>query len=299
MAKLGLLIARCFVTVIIALAVTLPNPLSARADGQCSDLQAQTSGCPTVGGSIGNGGVDLDGSVTRPGTPGGSTAGGTGGVSSGSGTGRGANSGSVSSGSGTGGGANTGGNATPASPTASTPTRDGYSVSRPGDPNYPVSPVTLRDLVNFRPVAGVDHMEPNGWMVVGLHTNFFATTGVQVQDGLLLNQPASVRFTPVRYHWNYGDGSSARLATPGGTWASQGIQEFDPTPTSHVYTTAGTYNIDLTIDFSAAYRFADGPWTEITGTIPVPANRLVASAGDAKTVLVERDCTVNPSGPGC
>ena len=268
---------------VIACGIVLQSSLPAFA-ASCSESDIFTGGCPTVGGSIGNGGVDLDGSVTRPGTPGSGTA-------NGSGAGAGAGSGS-----GAGGGASVGGNATSTTPT---PTRDGYSVSRPGDPNYPVSPVTLRDLVNFRPVAGVDHMEPNGWMVVGLHTNFFATAGVHVQNGLLLNQPASVRFTPVRYHWNYGDGSSARLATPGGTWASQGIQEFDPTPTSHVYTAAGRYNIDLTIDFSAAYRFAGGPWTAITGTIAVPANRLVASAGDAKTVLVERDCTVNPSGPGC
>jgi hypothetical protein len=159
--------------------------------------------------------------------------------------------------------------------------------------------VTLADLVNFKPSPGVDHMEPNGWMIVGLDTNFYAVVGSQVKAGLLLGQQASVRFTPVHYHWSYGDGHGANLASKGATWAAQGAHEFDRTPTSHVYASAGTYTIDLSIDFSAEYRYAGGDWVPIAGTINVPANRLTATAGAAKTVLVERDCTMPPSGPGC
>ena len=163
----------------------------------------------------------------------------------------------------------------------------------------PAEPITLADIASFRPVPGVDHMEPNGWVIVGLDANFYATGGQHVVDGTLLGQPASVRFTPVAWHWTYGDGTRADRAAPGGTWASQGIREFDPTPTSHIYRSEGTYVIDLTIDFAAEFRFAGTPWIPITGRIPVPANRLVVTAGDAKTVLVERECTVNPDGPGC
>lgn len=167
------------------------------------------------------------------------------------------------------------------------------------DHNTVVQPITLADIAAFRPDAGVDHMEPNGWVIIGLDTNFFATGGTQVKDGTLLGQPASVRFTPRTWHWVYGDGSSAAAGTPGGTWAAQGIPEFDPTATSHIYRAAGTYYIDLTIDYTAEYRFAGTQWIGIAGILPVPANRLVATAGDAKTVLVERECTVNPAGPGC
>jgi len=160
-------------------------------------------------------------------------------------------------------------------------------------------PITIADIAAFRPDAGVDHMQPNGWMIVGLDTNFFATGGVQVKDGTLLGQPASVRFTPRMWRWVYGDGSDVAVRNPGGTWAAQGIPEFDPTPTSHAYRTVGTYFIDLTIDYAVEYRFAGAQWIVIPGIIPVPANRLVATAGDAKTVLVQRECTVNPAGPGC
>jgi hypothetical protein len=242
------------------------------AAGQCTELQGHTTGCPTVNASIQDDSVVLNGSKTRPGTAG-------------------ANSGR---------GASTPGRAACASaaagcagsaaPVATAPLRDGYTVT---------APVTLRDLVNFRPASGVDHMEPNGWMVVGLAANFYAVTNVQVQQGILLAQEASVRFTAVRYRWDYGDGTQRSTTTSGALWSAQGIPEFNSTATSHVYRNVGTYSIDLTIDFSAEYRYAGGAWVPVAGSIPVQANRLVATAGDAKTVLVGWDCSANPSGPGC
>jgi hypothetical protein len=161
------------------------------------------------------------------------------------------------------------------------------------------NPLTISDLASFKPIPGTDHMEPNGWMIVGLDTNFYAAVGNEIVDGTLLGQPASVRFTPVVWHWTYGDGTSAAHATAGATWAAQGIQQFDPTATSHIYRKAGTYYIDLSIEFGAEYKYATGAWISVDGTITVPANRLKATAGSAKTVLVNRDCTQNPSGPGC
>jgi hypothetical protein len=171
------------------------------------------------------------------------------------------------------------------------------TIIPPGAPGNPA--VTINDLKNFPASPGTDHMQPNGWMIVGLDTNFYSVVGTEIVDGTLLGHPASVRFTPVSWHWTYGDGTSATRSTPGATWAAQGIPEFDPTSTSHVYNAAGTYFIDLSITFTADYRYAGTTWTHVAGTITLPANRLEASAGDAKTVLVNHDCTQNPSGPGC
>ena len=172
--------------------------------------------------------------------------------------------------------------------------------SVPGAPvGDPVQPITLTDIASFRPAAGVASMEPNGWMVVGLDTNFFGSSETQVVGGTLLGAPASVRFTPVGWRWSYGDGTSATLRSAGGTWASQGVAEFDATSGSHIYRAPGTYVIDLTIVFAAEYSFGAGSWNAINGSLAVPANRLTAVAGGATTVLVERECTANPRGPGC
>jgi len=250
---------------------------------ECSPAQIREGQCPgpTVGGSIGNGGVDLSGSQ--------------GGNGSGSGSGQGSGNGSAGSGSNNNGGGASGGTGGPGSQTP--PPRDGYTVTMPGDTLPQV--VTLADLVNFRPHAAIDRMEPNGWMVVGLDTNFYAESSAHVLDGQLLGRPASVRFTPRAYHWNYGDGSTATRSTKGGSWAALRVAEFDPTPTSHVFRAQGTYTITLSVDVGAEYRFNGGGWNSIAGTLPVAANPLVATAGDAKTVLVDKDCIARPSGPGC
>jgi hypothetical protein len=159
--------------------------------------------------------------------------------------------------------------------------------------------VTIADLKNFAPHPGIDHMEPNGWAVIGLDTNFYSTVGSELEHDQLLGKIADVQFTPVGWHWSYGDGGSAALTTPGESWAAMGSQDFAPTPTSHVYLKAGSYTIQLYITFSAQYRYAGGSWTDVVGTIDLSANPLTITAGSARTVLVNHDCRQSPTGPGC
>jgi len=173
--------------------------------------------------------------------------------------------------------------------------RDQFTVTGPLEGR---GPITLSDLVNFRPLVQVHRVQPDGWSVVGLHTNFYTATAVQVQDDLLLGIPASVRFTPVAYHWEFGDGESATAETGGRSWSDLGLREFDRTATSHVYAQPGTFAITLAVDFGAEYRFGETAWIPIVGTVSVPANSLTVSASDAKTVLVGRECSTISS-PGC
>jgi len=255
----------------------------------CTAADEWIAGCAT--GTINGGGVTLSGSKNGPGSSGKSNGAGKG--SAGSNGSNGSNGSSGSSGS---------KGSTVAKPPAPVCTKvaeacQTFSVTPPGAPGNPA--ITINELKNFPASPGTDHMEPNGWMVVGLDTNFYSEVGVEIVNGQLLGQAARVRFTPILWHWTYGDGSTATLATAGRTWAAQGIPEFDPTSTSHVYRADGTYFIDLSITFRAEYAFATSTWTPVVGTITLPANRLEATAGDAKTVLVNRDCTQNPTGPGC
>jgi hypothetical protein len=251
--------------VTFALLGVLLSPPAPPSSG-CTALERETTGCVT--GSINGGGVDLSGHQTAPG-----------------------------SGSGTAGNGKAKPKPAPPACTGLPEACDTFIVIPPGTPGNPS--LTINDLKNFPATPGTDHMEPNGWMIVGLDTNFYSVVGVEIVNGTLLGQPASVRFTPIAWHWAYGDGHTATRGTPGTTWAAQGIPEFDPTPTSHVYTADGTYFIDLSVTFRAEYKYVTGNWTPVVGTITLPANRLEASAGDAKTVLVNHDCTQNPSGPGC
>ncbi|MBX3098764.1 MAG: hypothetical protein KF761_04225 [Salinibacterium sp.] len=251
---------------LIIAATILTIGVTAPASGpNCSVLGAQTGTCPTVSANLTPDAATLEGTTTSTGSSGSTTNGST----------------------------------TPnPDPFASCDDPASTTCLRP-IPATVTAPVTLADIAAFRPVPPVDHMQPNGWTIAGLDTNFYATGGTHIRDGQLLGQPASVRFTPVSWHWAYGDGAHATRSQPGSTWSAQSIPEFDPTPTSHIYTAYGTYSIDLDVTYTAEYRYGGGPWTPIAGTLNLPANRLQITVGNAKTVLVNHNCTIHPSGPGC
>jgi hypothetical protein len=169
----------------------------------------------------------------------------------------------------------------------------------PGDSCGTAPAVHLSDLINFRPKHPVTSMEPNGWAVVNLDANFIARAAADVQTGPLLGATAQVRFTPGEFTWNYGDGESRTSADGGGTWAQLNVPEFSPTSTSHVYRQTGTFTVNASVRYSAEYRFGDQPWQAIAGSLEISADEFSVVVGDAKTVLVDEDCTTNPFGPGC
>jgi len=241
----------------------------------CSELGTVLGGCPNVGGGIQGDGAVLDGELTFGGGPGSTSPGGGGGAS--------------------------GGGTMPPMPCVEVfpGLCYGEGQGKPGDAVTGVPSVTLTDIATFRPRVSVQYMQPDGWMVVGLPANFVAVIERHVVPGTLLGAPADVRFTPVAYRWRYGDGSAARLGTTGASWQTLGLREFDATPTSHVFRASGTYVIELDVEYTAEYRFAASAWIALTGVIVLPANDLIATAGDAVTVLVDRDCSRAPSGPGC
>jgi len=160
-------------------------------------------------------------------------------------------------------------------------------------------PVTISDIATFRPQSASAAMQPNQWMIVGLATNFYATASAHVVDGTLFGGTAQVRFTPIAYNWNYGDGNTATHDTAGTTWAKYKIAEFDPTPTSHSYDEPGNYTITMSVTYAAEYRVAGTGWRNVVGTLTIAAPPLSATAGHATTVLVDQDCNANPAGIGC
>lgn len=250
---------------LLAAVLTLPMHASGGFAYMCTAQQAIAGVCTT--GTVNDDGVDVTGTTGTPGDGGGDGS------------------------SGSGGGGGTGTSDPPVIWKC-------LEVTCPaGDPDS--QPITLTDIATFRPTPGVQFMQPDGWTVPGLDTNFYAVTGVHVVNGTLLGQSAAVRFTPVAFHWDYGDGTTATRTTKGGTWSALHVREFDRTPTSHVYARDGKYTIRLVIDFGAEYRFAGSPYYPITGVIPLRANDLHITVDGAKTVLVEHDCVANPTGPGC
>jgi len=280
-----LLSLNAFAVVMLVATTILIGTASAASAGQpiCSDYENATHGCLSVGGSTAGGGVKLEGgfdSNSESSRPSGSSW-------------------------------QQGDQTPPATllPPDETPfytddcnPRCEFTINNDeGDDGDAAGGVVvdLNDIARFRPTVGVDRMEPNGWMVIDLPANFYSRGGVVVKAGELLDRDALVRFTPVRWHWDYGDGSQRTSVDPGASWKTLGVDEFEPTGTSHMFDHAGTFEIQLTIFYAAEYQFDGNGWIPIAGVLPVPSNAIEARAVTAKTVLVAEDCTDNPTGPGC
>lgn len=159
--------------------------------------------------------------------------------------------------------------------------------------------VTLEDIARFRPNAGIAKMEPNGWAIRGVPANFWIETTAQILEGELLDMPASVRFTPLRYRWDYGDGERAARTAAGGSWVALGVDEFAETPASHAFATSGVHVVQPSVDFTVEYQFGPGEWIPIDGVVRAQASPLTVVVTGAATVLVANDCVTAPRGPGC
>ncbi|WP_259336071.1 hypothetical protein [Clavibacter californiensis] len=174
--------------------------------------------------------------------------------------------------------------------------------SKPADPMPVVAAVpavSLADVAQFVPRDASIRSQPNGWAIVGAPVNLFTDAMPQVVDGQLLGRPAQVRFVPVSFVWDHGDGTSTTVVGPGASWKALGRQDFTPTDTSHVYESIGARQVALTIAYSPSYRFDGGGWQQIPGTLPVQVAPVTIRVLEGSTVLVGGACGERDAGPGC
>jgi hypothetical protein len=174
--------------------------------------------------------------------------------------------------------------------------------TKPADPAPAVpaaAAVTLADVAQFVPRDASIRSQPNGWAIVDAPVNLFTDAAPQVVDGQLLGRPAQVRFVPLSFTWDHGDGTSTTVAGSGASWRELGQQDFTATDTSHVYSSIGDRQVTLTISYSPSYRFDGGGWQQIPGTLPVRVGPVTIRVLRGSTVLVAGACGERDAGPGC
>lgn len=285
--------------------LTFGTAAAVAAAGECSRLDVRQGTCPGVEALVGDGGVDV--SVGWEEVTPGSDGGGDRGAGDGAGDGGGGGGdllpdgvswvpGAVAVDRGD---AASGPNQPPRRVPVVLPADPAAPACAPQTPCDPALVVRVSDLVSIEADEPVQGMEPDGWLVVGIPANFFASATVHQSSGLLLGAPADVRFTPVGFTWDYGDGSSGTSTSGGATWAAQELPEFSETSTSHVYENTGTLSIGLSVSYAAEYRFAGGDWRSVEGLVGVAADPMQVIADRAGTVLVAEGCSVDADGPGC
>ena len=168
----------------------------------------------------------------------------------------------------------------------------GYAVEGPPE-------LTLSDLASFRPAAPSLGGEPSGFGVVGMPTNLLAAASEQRIPGTVLGWDVTVRFVPVAYVFDNGDGTTTRASTGGASWASLGQGQFTPTSTSHVYRARGTHEVSVTVEYAASVDFGSGTWRPVPGVVRAESTGYGVRVVEVRTALVERTCVEDPAGPGC
>lgn len=167
---------------------------------------------------------------------------------------------------------------------------------RPGTEAMPS--LSVSDLAGFAPATVRVAAEPDNVGVAGLPTNFLSAAQVHTRTGELFGTPVRVRFTPVGYDYEYGDGSSATLTAAGRSWRDLGQAQFTATRTSHVYSHRGTYSAEVDIRYTAEVDLGTG-WLDVIGELRSEGEPQEITVYEARTALVARTCGENPAAPGC
>ena len=166
------------------------------------------------------------------------------------------------------------------------------------EPTGPTAPDSASDLASFRPKTPTQFVEPNGWSLAGLETNFWIESKNHSVAGTLFGLEARVRFTPERYRWRFGDGGALTANNGGASWGELGLTAWSKTPSSHLFSKPGVYTVEAFVDFSAEYRFDTGGWHTVAGLVSARAKNLTVTVLNSDTVLVEQDCLSGSIGCG-
>ncbi len=273
-------IARKWPVVIIGpVVVAITLWADGRAYAECSQAQRTSGVCQSVTTDIDGGGVTITREESSPGQPGTTTTGAAPGGSSG---------------------------ANRSSPPPRQEARLGSSecairvqgLCRGGSPaknspaaqseqTPPTPPRYASELESFRPDRPAIRIEPQGWSVPRLPTNMVAVATVHRKRGELLGWPVEVRFTPVDYHWNFGDGSRRSTSDAGALWSQRGVAQFSATPTAHRYDRPGRYRVSLRVDYRVEFRFEGESFGDIDGEVSRDAPSQTVEVLTVSPLLVE------------
>jgi hypothetical protein len=121
--------------------------------------------------------------------------------------------------------------------------------------------------------------DPGPRTLVNIDTAFSAgTTQLQTFDPVLLGIGVHIAATPKRWHWTWGDGTTAVTDTPG--------VPKQPVVT-HRYTRAGDVQVSVVVEWTGTFSVGDDPTQyEIQSPATVPAEPTTVRVRTARSQLV-------------
>ena len=106
---------------------------------------------------------------------------------------------------------------------------------------------------------------PGGWIPVGIDMIAWAEPREQTFDVVMLGQAVKVRATPVKYVWDFGDGTVLTTTFPGREYPARGV--------SMRSAFQGWYAVSLVTQFGGEHSVRGGPWPPTAGSIEVASEK--------------------------
>lgn len=142
-------------------------------------------------------------------------------------------------------------------------------------------------------------MEPGpGIAVRRLPANFISHAVEETVAAPLLGASVEVRFTPVGFAWETGDGGRIESVSPGRTWVDLRAKELTDTATSHRYRERGYFEVRPTVTYDASYRYGGSDWMPV-GTIDATGESFRVRVVTVESRLTRGTCLQYPDDPGC
>jgi hypothetical protein len=137
------------------------------------------------------------------------------------------------------------------------------------------------EFVKKRPTTPVVTVSPPDGIVVHLPNGFSAGSAapIQLPADTVLGLPVVITAQPVRWHWDFGDGTTVTTTTPGTPRTLQ---------VSHTYTSTGPHPVTVTVEHTGTFTL--GGFTgsfPITGTARVTSAPTTITAHEAHAQLVD------------
>ncbi len=145
-------------------------------------------------------------------------------------------------------------------------------------------PITISDVAQFVPIPPQIEVDPEGVAVMNLPANFVAAADEQILTAEILGRPVTVRFTPVQFAFDTGDGGVVTAQHGGVPWEASGSAQFTPTDTSHVYSARGVVYPSVTVTYAASVDLGTG-WIAL-GTVDASGPTRELRVYEAVTRLV-------------
>ncbi len=165
-----------------------------------------------------------------------------------------------------------------------------------GPPVRPAPPTRIPEsqFQTFDIPAPTIHAWPKDWAIIGKPAAFWTDADVSYIDMTLLTYAVTVKVTPEKHHWDFGDNTGATTTTKG----SKPLPGEEP-QIGHDFQNTGSKTVVMTTTFSGEFSVDGGPWIPIDGYAHVASNELTIDVYRFHRYLVDDDCYANPHGPDC